>query len=61
MERTRHGNLMELCFWVPVFLLPLAAAFYDRRNSNARGEIIIGYFFSGAKFFFLSFLFRYVL
>ncbi|EER16641.1 Platelet-activating factor acetylhydrolase precursor, putative [Perkinsus marinus ATCC 50983] len=36
MERTRHGNLMELCFWVPVFLLPLAAAFYDRRNSNAR-------------------------
>ncbi|KAF4657469.1 Platelet-activating factor acetylhydrolase [Perkinsus chesapeaki] len=38
IDHTRHGNFMELCYWLPRFLIPLAAAagFYDRRNPSAR-------------------------
>ncbi|KAF4682126.1 Platelet-activating factor acetylhydrolase [Perkinsus olseni] len=39
VDKTRHGNFMELCFWMPQFLVPVAAriGFYDKNNKSARG------------------------
>ncbi|KAF4750609.1 Platelet-activating factor acetylhydrolase, partial [Perkinsus olseni] len=38
VDKTRHGNFMELCFWMPQFLVPVAAriGFYDKNNKSAR-------------------------